>query len=149
MKHRLLLGLVVSLFSACRSTDPDPRAISLHTTAICPGVTSGNNAILVYAYRIRHGRIVQQYETLVYKQNQVNSTSLLIPALDPAYAADSLEVGVALPTSYAGFSGSGWAQVEVLVAGQVRKTARVVTQPPAGSRSPLVHAWTFFPLREL
>ena len=154
MKHHLLFGLLLTLLSACRDPAPDPTlvsgpAIALHITANSPGIAP-TFGILVNARRMRRGQVQEEYQVKPYVQDQVDDTRVIIPALDPAHTADSLYVSVGLPGPYAGFyDRTGFAQIEVLVNGQVRKTVRVDESTPMLGRSPYQIQEAYLSLRGL
>jgi hypothetical protein len=149
MKYYPMLGFLLPLFSACHTTaDPTPvTTIALHITANSPGIAP-SYVIPVHAYRIRGGQVQESYGLQPYKQDQVDETRVIIPTLDSTYVADSLEVSVGLPGPYVSYTITGFAQIEVLVNGQVRKTVRVDRTTPL-VRSPYLIQAAYLPLRGL
>lgn len=84
-------------------------------------------------------------------QDQVDETRVVLENPGAEYAGDSLQASIALPGPYAGFSipANGFAQVNILVSGQVRKSARVDSKTAIFDRTPYLQRSAYLRFKDL
>lgn len=154
MRPLRLLGLLLSGLTGCTHTDPTPTpapvTITVHVTANCPGIAPSYR-VVANAYLYRGGSAKTNYFLLSVPQDQVDETRTILVDPGPEYAADSLYASIALPSPYSNFtipSGS-FAQVDILVNGKVRKSARVESSTPLRNRAPYFVEAVYFRFKDL
>lgn len=160
MKPLLLLGVLLSGLAGCKHADPAPTpvpgpapasvTISVHITANCAGIAPSYRVIS----NVEHysgGNFVSRFFQVATAQDQVDETRVVLVNPGAAYASDSLRASIALPSPYASFTipRGGYAQVDILVNGQVRKSARVDEHTPLRSRAPYFEEQVYFRFKDL
>lgn len=152
MNYWLLLAAGL-LLAGCKKADAPPVppvVISVHVTASCPGIAP-SYAVISNISREQVGGVSQRLFQLHYVQDQIDETRVVLENPGPEYAGDSLRASIALPGPYANFSipASGFAQVDILVNGQVRKTARVDSRTAVVDRNPYLERSVYLRFKNL
>jgi hypothetical protein len=149
----LVAGLL--LLAGCKkdeapSAPARPVIISVHVTASCPGIVP-SYAVISNVSREQVGGASQRFFQLSYAKDQVDETRVVLESPGAEYAGDSLQASIALPGPYASFSipANGFAQVDILVNGQVRKTARVDSRTAIFDRNPYLQRSAYLRFKDL
>lgn len=153
MKGYILFAAGLLAMGGCKKDDPaatSPVTVAVRVTATCPGIAPAY-AIIATADRYRAGQFAARYFQLTLKQDQVDETRTVVVDPGPEFATDSLQATIALPGPYAGFTlpAGSFAQVDILVNGQVRKSARVDTKTAVTNRNPYLEQSTFLRFKDL
>ena len=156
MNYCALLAAGLLLLAGCKKDAPpaptpaQPIVISVHVTASCPGIAP-SYAVISNVSREKVGGASKRFFQLHYVQDQVDETRIVLENPGPEYAGDSLQASIALPGPYASFSipASGFAQVDILVNGQVRKSARVDSRTVIFDRNPYLQRTAFLRFKDL
>lgn len=154
MNHWILLAAGLLLAGCKKEATPaaptPPVIVSVHVTASCPGIAP-SYAVISNVSREQVGGASQRLFQLHYVQDQVDEKRVVIENPGVEYAGDSLRVSIALPGPYANFSipANGFAQVDILVNGQVRKTARVDSRTVVVDRNPYLERSAYLRLKDL
>jgi hypothetical protein len=158
MKPLTLLGLLLSGLAGCKQSNPAPApgpatapvTIEVRTTANCPGIAP-TYRVISNAEHYSGGSLVTRFFQLAVSQDQVDETRVVLVNPGPQYAADSLGASIALPSPYASFTipRGGFAQVDILVNGKIRKSARVDEHTPLRSRAPYFVEQVYFRFKDL
>gem|GEM_PF-6811034 len=155
MNYGVFLAAGLLLLAGCQKDKAPPAPaqpviISVHVTASCPGIAP-SYAVISNVSREQAGGASQRFFQLHYLQDQVDETRIVLENPGAEYAGDSLQASIALPGPYANFSipANGFAQVDILVNGQVRKSARVDSKTAIFDRNPYLQRSAYLRFKDL